>query len=71
MFQHDLRDGLTLAPAGEAAVAVLPAGLTWRPLQGAPTLTIHLVLPRVQSPLHRRIRIVAKTLAHELHWPPG
>jgi DNA-binding transcriptional LysR family regulator len=70
MFQRDLRDGLTLAPAGEAAVTVLPAGLTWRPLQGAPPLTIHLVLPRVQSPLHRRIRTVAKALAHELHWLP-
>jgi hypothetical protein len=37
-------------------------------LRGAPSLTIHLVLPREQSPLHRRIRAVAKTLAHELHW---
>jgi acetyl-CoA acyltransferase len=46
------------------------AGLTWRPLRGAPSLTIHLVLPREQSPLHRRIRAVAKTLAHELHWLP-
>ncbi|WP_067520334.1 hypothetical protein [Nocardia uniformis] len=70
MSQRDLRDGLTLAPASEAAVTALSAGLTWRPLQGAPTVTIHLVLPRVQSPLHRRIRAVAKTLAHELHWLP-
>lgn len=70
MFQHDLRDGLTLAPASAAAVTALPAGLTWRPLQGTSTLTIHLVLPRVQSPLHRRIRAAAKTLAHELHWLP-
>lgn len=70
MFQRDLRDGLTLAPAGEAAVTALSAGLTWRPLQGAPTLTLHLVLPRVQSPLHRRILTVAKTLAHEVHWLP-
>ncbi|MFF0495372.1 LysR family transcriptional regulator [Nocardia aobensis] len=68
--QRDLRDGLTLAPAGEVAVTTQPAGLTWRPLRGAPTLTIHLVLPRVQSPLHRRIRTIAKTLAHELHWLP-
>lgn len=70
MSQRDLRDGLTLAPAGELAVTTQPAGLTWRPLQGDATLTIHLVLPRVQSPLHRRIRTVAKTLAHELHWLP-
>lgn len=70
MSQPDLRDGLTLAPAGETALTVAPAGLTWRPLRGAPALTIHLVLPRVQSPLHRRIRSVAKTLAHELHWLP-
>ncbi|MFB7716780.1 LysR family transcriptional regulator [Nocardia sp. NPDC056100] len=71
LFQRDLRDGLTLAPAGEAAITVLSAGLTWRPLRDAPTLTIHLVLPRVQSPLHRRVRAVAKTLAHELNWLPG
>lgn len=45
MSQHDLRDGVTLAPAGEAAVAASTAGLTWRPLRGAPSLTIHLVLP--------------------------
>lgn len=70
MSQRDLRDGLTLAPAGEAAATTSPAGLTWRPLLGAPPLTIHLVLPRVPSPLHRRIRTVAKTLAHELHWLP-
>ncbi|MGV0743466.1 LysR family transcriptional regulator [Mycolicibacterium sp. XJ870] len=70
MSQRDLRDGLTLAPAGEVAATTQPAGLTWRPLQGAPTLTIHLVLPPVQSPLHRRIRTVAKTLARELHWLP-
>ncbi|WP_405490812.1 LysR family transcriptional regulator [Nocardia sp. NBC_00511] len=70
MFQHDLRDGLTLAPAGETAITALPSGLTWRPLRGAPTLTFHLVLPREQSPLHHRIRTVAKTLAHELHWLP-
>ncbi|GAA4069687.1 MULTISPECIES: LysR family transcriptional regulator [Actinomadura] len=70
MSQRDLRDGVTLAPAGEAAVTAQPAGLTWRPLRGAPSLTIHLVLPREQSPLHRRIRAVAKTLAHELHWLP-
>ncbi|WP_269821840.1 LysR family transcriptional regulator [Nocardia asteroides] len=70
MFQRDLRDGRTLAPAGEAAVATQTAGLTWRPLRGAPGLTIHLVLPREQSPLHRRIRAVADTLAHELHWLP-
>ncbi|MCX4775821.1 LysR family transcriptional regulator [Streptomyces sp. NBC_01264] len=68
--QRDLRDGATLAPAGEAAATVQPAGLTWRPLRGAPSLTIHLVLPSEQSPLHRRIRAVAKTLAHELHWLP-
>lgn len=70
MSQRDLRDGLTLAPATEAAVTAQPAGLTWRPLQGAPALTIHLVLPRMQSPLHRRIRAVAKALAQELHWLP-
>ncbi|WP_306356419.1 MULTISPECIES: LysR family transcriptional regulator [unclassified Nocardia] len=70
MAQRDLLDGLTLAPAGEAAITTQPAGLIWRPLRGAPPLTIHLVLPRVQSPLHRRIRGVAKTLAHELHWLP-
>jgi hypothetical protein len=68
MSQRDLRDGVTLAPAGEAAAAVLPAGLTWRPLRGAPCLTFYLVLPREQSPLHRRVRAVARTLAHELHW---
>ncbi|MFF2551300.1 LysR family transcriptional regulator [Nocardia sp. NPDC058058] len=71
MYQRDLRDGRTLAPAGEAAITVLTPGLTWRPLRDAPTLTIHLVLPRVQSPLHRRIRATAKTLAQELHWLPG
>ncbi len=70
MSQRDLRDGITLAPAGEAAAAVAPVGLTWRPLRAAPRLTIHLVLPREQSPLHRRIRTVAKTVAHELHWLP-
>ncbi|ATL32371.1 LysR family transcriptional regulator [Streptomyces formicae] len=70
MSQRDLRDGVTLAPAGEAAATAQPAGLTWRPLRGAPGLTIHLVLPREQSPLHRRIRAVAKTLSHELHWLP-
>ncbi|MFE9580992.1 LysR family transcriptional regulator [Nocardia sp. NPDC006044] len=70
MSQHDLRDGRTLAPAGETAVTTLLTGLTWRPLRGAPALTIHLVLPRVQSPMHRRIRAVAKTLAHELNWLP-
>lgn len=70
MSQRDLRDGVTLAPAGEAAVTAQLAGLTWRPLRGAPSLTIHLVLPREQSPLHRRLRAVAKTLAHELHWLP-
>ncbi|MGW1109101.1 LysR family transcriptional regulator [Streptomyces sp. NPDC002540] len=70
MSQRDLRDGVTLAPAGEAAATAQPAGLTWRPLRGAPSLTIHLVLPGEQSPLHRRIRAVAKTLAHELHWLP-
>src|SRR5690242_3619129 len=70
MSQRDLHDGVTLAPAGEAAVTAQPAGLTWRPLRGAPSLTIHLVLPREQSPLHRRIRAVARTLAHELHWLP-
>ncbi|MEC3914768.1 LysR family transcriptional regulator [Nocardia sp. CDC160] len=70
LSQHDLRDGLTLAPAGETALTTQPTGLTWRPLRAAPPLTIHLVLPRVQSPLHRRIRTVAKTLAHELHWLP-
>ncbi|MEK2495098.1 LysR family transcriptional regulator [Kitasatospora purpeofusca] len=68
LSQRDLRDGVTLAPAGEASAAVQPAGLTWRPLRGAPGLTIHLVLPREQSPLHRRVRAVARTLAHELHW---
>ncbi|MFD3838260.1 LysR substrate-binding domain-containing protein [Streptomyces sp. NPDC058642] len=70
MSQRDLHDGVTLAPAGEAAATAQPAGLTWRPLKGAPHLTIHLVLPREQSPLHRRIRAVAKTLARELHWLP-
>ncbi|MBL1078815.1 LysR family transcriptional regulator [Nocardia sp. 2] len=70
LSQYDLRDGLTLAPASEAAVASLSAGLTWRPLRGAPGMTLHLVLPREQSPLHRRIRAVAKTLADELHWLP-
>nr|WP_238846635.1 helix-turn-helix domain-containing protein [Nocardia arthritidis] len=70
MSQCDLRDGLTLAPAGEAAATTTTAGLTWRPLRGAPGLTIHLVLPREQSPLHRRIRAVAKNLAHEQHWLP-
>ncbi|MBU8812519.1 hypothetical protein KL953_26895 [Mycolicibacterium goodii] len=34
MSQRALRDGLTLAPATEAAVTAQPAGLTWRPLQG-------------------------------------
>ncbi|WP_067562109.1 LysR family transcriptional regulator [Nocardia acidivorans] len=68
MLQRDLRDGLTLAPAGETAVTVAPAGLTWRPLRGAPTMTMHLVLPRVQTPLHHRIRTAAKTLAQELNW---
>ncbi|MFD8696312.1 LysR family transcriptional regulator [Kitasatospora purpeofusca] len=71
MSQRDLRDGLTLAPAGEAAAAVQPDGLTWRPLRGAPGLTIHLVLPQERSPLHRRVLAVAKALAHELHWLPG
>ncbi|MGW2227321.1 LysR family transcriptional regulator [Streptomyces formicae] len=70
LSQRDLRDGFTLAPAGEAAATAQPAGLTWRPLRGAPGLTIHLVLPREQSPLHRRIRAVAKTLSHELRWLP-
>jgi LysR substrate binding domain/Bacterial regulatory proteins, tetR family len=46
--QRDLHDGVTLAPAGEAVVSASPAGLTWRPLRGAPDLTIHLVLPREQ-----------------------
>ncbi|MFC9688657.1 LysR family transcriptional regulator [Kribbella sp. NPDC056951] len=68
MAQRDLRDGLTLAPVGEAAVTTAPPGITWRPLQGAPSLTLHLVLPREQSPLHRRVRAIAKTLAHELQW---
>ncbi|MEV6073020.1 LysR family transcriptional regulator [Nocardia sp. NPDC052001] len=68
MAQRDLFDGITLAPAGETALAVAPAGLTWRPLRGAPAMTFHLVLPRVQSPLHHRVRSVAKTLAHELNW---
>lgn len=68
MSQRDLRDGLTLAPAGEAAATVQPAGLTWRLLRGAPGMTIHLVLPGEQSSLHRRVRAVAKALAHELHW---
>ncbi|GIG69296.1 LysR family transcriptional regulator [Phytomonospora endophytica] len=70
MSQTDLRDGATLAPAGEAAISTQAAGLTWRPLRGAPSLVIHLVLPGEQSPLHRRIRAVAKTLAHELDWLP-
>ncbi|WP_067714084.1 LysR family transcriptional regulator [Nocardia yamanashiensis] len=70
LSQRDLLDGLTLAPAGEIAITTQPAGLTWRPLQGSPTLTIHLVLPHVQSPLHRRLRSVAKALARELHWLP-
>jgi len=71
MSQRDLLDGLTLAPAGEAAITTPPAGVTWRPLRGAPTLTIHLVLPREQSPLHRRIRAVAKSLAREQRWLPN
>ncbi|MFJ4185432.1 LysR family transcriptional regulator [Kitasatospora sp. NPDC089509] len=71
LSQHDLRDGLTLAPAGEAAATTQPAGLTWRPLRDAPGLTFHLVLPRDPSPLHRRIRAAARTLAHELHWLPA
>jgi len=71
MSQRDLLDGLTLAPAGEAAVTSSPPGITWRPLHGAPGLTIHLVLPREQSALHRRVRAVAKTLAHESHWLSG
>ncbi|MFE3187560.1 LysR family transcriptional regulator [Nocardia sp. NPDC059240] len=70
MSQRDLRDGLTLAPSGETAIITQSAGLTWRPLRGAPAMTMHLVLPRVQSPLHRRIRAVAQTLALELHWLP-
>ncbi|WP_040808309.1 LysR family transcriptional regulator [Nocardia concava] len=70
MSQRDLRDGLTLAPSGETAIVTQTNGLTWRPLRGAPGMTFHLVLPRVQSPLHRRIRTVAKTLAHELNWLP-
>ncbi|MFD6464011.1 LysR family transcriptional regulator, partial [Streptomyces roseolus] len=70
MSQRDLFDGLTLAPAGEAAITTQAAGLTWRPLRGAPPLTVHLVLPRVQSPLHHRVRDVAKSLAHELDWLP-
>ncbi|GLZ78426.1 LysR family transcriptional regulator [Actinorhabdospora filicis] len=70
MSQRDLRDGLTLAPAGEAAATVQPAGLTWRPLRDAPGLTIYLVLPREQTPLHRRIRAVAKAVARELGWLP-
>ncbi|MFF0492201.1 hypothetical protein ACFYTQ_24495 [Nocardia sp. NPDC004068] len=68
MSQHDLRDGITLAPAGEAAATATPADLTWRPLQGAPAMTIHLVLPREQSPVHRHVRAVAKGVAHELYW---
>ncbi|MFF0613797.1 LysR substrate-binding domain-containing protein [Nocardia tengchongensis] len=68
--QRDLHDGLTLAPAGEAAVTAQPAGLTWRPLRGAPALTLHLVLPREQSPLHHRVRAAAKSLAHEMDWLP-
>ncbi|MGW4249881.1 LysR family transcriptional regulator, partial [Nocardia sp. NPDC004722] len=70
MSQRDLFDGRTLAPSGETAVTTLLAGLTWRPLRGAPTMTFHLVLPRVQSPLHRRVRAVARTLAHEQNWLP-
>ncbi|GAB0107227.1 LysR family transcriptional regulator [Nocardia sp. JMUB6875] len=70
LSQRDLRDGLTLAPSGETAVTTQAAGLTWRPLRDAPTMTMHLVLPRVQAPLHHRIRTVAKTLAHELNWLP-
>ncbi|WP_019926351.1 LysR substrate-binding domain-containing protein [Nocardia sp. BMG111209] len=70
MSQRDLRDGRTLAPAGAAADTAPSPGITWRPLRGAPMLTIHLVLPREQSPLHRRVRAVARTLAHELHWLP-
>ncbi|GAB2541012.1 LysR family transcriptional regulator [Nocardia heshunensis] len=70
MSQRDLRDGLTLAPAGESALTLAPAGLTWRPLRGAPSQTFHLVLPSVQSPLHGRVRAVAKTLARELNWLP-
>ncbi|GLW71506.1 hypothetical protein Kpho02_38050 [Kitasatospora phosalacinea] len=70
MSQRDLLDGATLAPAGETATAAQPAALTWRPLRGAPALTYHLVLPREQTPLHRRVRAVARALAHELHWLP-
>jgi len=68
MSQQDLRDGLTLAPSGEAALTTSPPGITWRPLHNAPTLTVHLVLPREQSPLHRRVRMIAKALAQELNW---
>ncbi|MFE4456377.1 LysR substrate-binding domain-containing protein [Nocardia tengchongensis] len=68
--QRDLHDGLTLAPAGESAVTAQPAGLTWRPLRGAPAMTFHLVLPREQSPLHHRVRAAAKSVAHELDWLP-
>ncbi|APY84790.1 LysR family transcriptional regulator [Streptomyces alfalfae] len=68
MSQRDLRDGLTLAPAGEAAATAPPPGITWRPLHGAPGLTVHLVLPHEQSSLHRRVRAVAKTVANEMNW---
>ncbi|MEU0539842.1 LysR family transcriptional regulator [Nocardia sp. NPDC005978] len=70
MSYSGLRDGRTLAPSGEAAVTTQPPGLTWRPLRAAPPLTIYLVLPRDQSPLHRRVRALAKTLALESHWLP-
>ncbi|AYF76258.1 LysR family transcriptional regulator [Nocardia yunnanensis] len=68
LSQRDLLDNLTLAPAGEVAATTQPPALTWRPLRDAPTLTLHLVLPTLQSPLHHRIRTTAKSLAHELHW---
>ncbi|MEV6768236.1 LysR family transcriptional regulator [Nocardia sp. NPDC051030] len=66
--QRALRTGTMVSLAGEAAVSAYPSGLTWRPLRGAPTVTTCLVLPREPSPLHRRIRAVAKEVAAELDW---
>ncbi|WP_433565680.1 LysR substrate-binding domain-containing protein [Nocardia sp. CA-151230] len=68
IVQRDLRDRATVSLAGAAALSTPVAGLTRRPLRGTPALTIYLVLPREQSPLHRRIRSAAKDLAHELGW---
>lgn len=66
--QRVLRTSTTVAPSGEAALDTLPPGLAWKPLRGAPKLTVCLVLPRELAPLHRRVRAMAKDLAGELHW---